>query len=266
MNRLPNPARHGSIAARAMRYATFAIAAGLLAATSVSAGSLAETSAAASPDRDAVRKIVREYLLEHPEVIEEDIRILQARREAEQQNRTRAAIAAHDKALLAHPMSPVSGNPKGDVTLVEFFDYQCGYCKRSLKPVMDLLKSDGQLRIVWKEFPILGPVSRFAARAGMASEKQGRYLEFHEAVMGSRGKLTEDRVMAMAADAGLDVRRLRRDMRDPAIDDYLDETIRLARILGINGTPAFVIGDTLVPGAVGGDRLKELIARARSGG
>ena len=266
MNRLPNPARHGSIAARAMRYATFAIAAGLLAVMSVSAGSLAETSAAASPDRDAVRKIVREYLLEHPEVIEEAVRILQARREAEQQNRTRAAIAAHDKALLAHPMSPVSGNPKGDVTLVEFFDYQCGYCKRSLKPVMDLLESDKQLRIVWKEFPILGPVSRFAARASMASEKQGRYLEFHEAVMGARGKLTEKRVMALAADAGLDVGRLRRDMEDPAIEDYLDETIRLARTLGINGTPAFVIGNALAPGAVGGERLKELIAKARSGG
>ena len=159
-------------------------------------------------------------------------------------------------------MSPVSGNPKGDVTLVEFFDYQCGYCKRSLKPVKDLLETDRQLRIVWKEFPILGPVSRFAARAAMASEKQGRYLEFHVAVMGSRGKLTEDRVMDIAGSVGLDVQRLRREMDDPAIEEYLDETIRLARVLGIEGTPAFVIGDTLVPGAVGGARLKELIARA----
>ena len=114
-----------------------------------------------------------------------------------------------DGALRFHPMSPVSGNPKGDVTLVELFDYQCGYCKRSLQPVMDLLEADGQLRIVWKEFPILGSVSRSAARAGMA------------------------------AAAGLDVRRLRRDMRDPAIDDYLDDTIRLARTLGIGGTPAY---------------------------
>ena len=162
-------------------------------------------------------------------------------------------------------MSPVSGNPQGDVTLVEFFDYQCGHCKRSLQSVMDLLESDGQLRIVWKEFPILGSVSRFAARAGMAAARQGRYLEYHVAVMGSRGRLTEDGIMAMAADAGLDVRRLRRDMRDPAIKDYLDETIRLARTLGIGGTPAYVIGDALVPGAVGGDRLKEFIAKARSG-
>ena len=229
-------------------------------------GSRAESPAAPGLDKEAVRKIVREYLIEHPEVIEEDIRGLQAKRESRKQDRVRAALRQHDKALRSHPMSPVSGNPKGDVTLVEFFDYQCGYCKRSLKPVRDLMETDRRLRIVWKEFPILGPVSRFAARTAMASEKQGRYLEFHVAVMGSRGKLTEDKVMAIAGSVGLDVQRLRRDMENPAIEEYLDETIRLARVLGIGGTPAFVIGDTLVPGAVGGDRLKELIARARSGG
>ena len=180
--------------------------------------------------------------------------------------RIRAALREHDKALRSHPMSPVSGNPKGDVTLVEFFDYQCGYCKRSLKSVRDLLEADRQLRIVWKEFPILGPVSRFAARAAMASKKQGRYLEFHVAVMGSRGKLTEDRVMAIAGSVGLDVQRLHRDMEDPAIKNYLDEANPLAQVLCIRGTPAFVIGDTLVLGTVDGVRLKELIARARSGG
>ena len=228
--------------------------------------SRAESPATPSLDRETVRKIVKEYLLEHPEVIEEAIQVLQAKRESREQDRVRAALREHDKALRSHPMSPVSGNPKGDVTLVEFFDYQCGYCKRSLKPVRDLLETDRQLRIVWKEFPILGPVSRFAARAAMASGKQGRYLEFHVAVMGSRGKLTEDRVMALAGSVGLDVQRLRRDMDDPAIEEYLDETIRLAQVLGIRGTPAFVIGDTLVPGAVDGGRLKELIAGARSGG
>ena len=226
--------------------------------------SRAESPATPGLDRESVRKIVREYLLEHPEVIEEAVRGLRAKRESREQDRVPAAL--RDKALRFHPMSPVSGNPEGDVILVEFFDYQCGYCKRSLKPVKDLLETDRQLRVVWKEFPILGPVSRFAARAAMASEQQGRYLEFHVAVMGSRGKLTEDRVMAIAGSVGLDVQRLRRDMEDPAIENYLDETIRLAQVLGIRGTPAFVIGDTLVPGVVSGDRLKELIARARSGG
>ena len=238
----------------------------IAAAAAFTPESRAESSATPSLDSEAVRKIVREYLLEHPEVIKEAIQVLQAKRASREQDRARTALREHDKALRSHPMSPVSGNPKGDVTLVEFFDYQCGCCKQSLKPVKDLLETDRQLHIVWKEFPILGPVSRFAARAAMASEKQGRYLEFHVAVMGSRGKLTEDRVMAIAGNVGLDVRRRRRDMEDPAIENYFDETIRLAQTLGIRGTPAFVIGDTLVPGAVDGVRLKELIARARSGG
>ena len=181
--------------------------------------SRAESPATPGLDRESVRKIVKEYLLEHPEVIEEAIQVLRAKRESGKQDRVRAALRDHDKALRFHPMSPVSGNPKGDVTLVEFFDYQCGYCKQSLKPVRDLLETDRQLRVVWKEFPILGPVSRFAARVAMASKKQGRYLEFHGAVMGSRGKLTEDRVMAIAGSVGLDIQRLRRDMEDPAIEE-----------------------------------------------
>ena len=233
----------------------------IAAATAFVPASRAESPAAAMPDRDAVRKIVREYLLEHPEVIEEAIRGLRAK-----QTRVRAALREHGTALRSHPMSPVSGNPKGDVTLVEFFDYQCGYCKRALKPVKELLATDRQLRIVWKEFPILGPASRFAARAAMAARKQGRYLEFHLAVMGSQGRLTEAGVMGIARSIGLDADRLRTDMEDPAIDKYLDETARLARALGIGGTPAFVIGDALVPGAVDGARLKQLIAKARSGG
>ena len=238
----------------------------IAAATAFVPASRAESPAAAMPDRDAVRKIVREYLLEHPEVIEEAIRGLRAKRESQKQTRVRAALREHGTALRSHPMSPVSGNPKGDVTLVEFFDYQCGYCKRALKPVKELLETDRQLRIVWKEFPILGPASRFAARAAMAARKQGRYLEFHLAVMGSKGRLTEAGVMGIARRIGLDADRLRTDMEDPAIDKYLDETARLARTLGIGGTPAFVIGDTLVPGAVDGARLKQLIAKARAGG
>ena len=204
--------------------------------------------------------------MEHPEVIEEAMKVLRGRQKMAQRKRASAAIADDSEALRAHPMSPVSGNAGGDVTVVEFFDYQCGYCKRSLRPVMDLLAADGQVRMVWKEFPILGPVSRFAARAAMAADRQGRYHEFHVAVMGARGKLTQDGVIRIGANIGLDVERLRRDMGDPAIEDYLNETAQLAKKLGIRGTPAFVIGETLVPSAVNGARLKEIVADARSGG
>ena len=217
-------------------------------------------------DEEAVRKIVREYLLEHPEVIEEAIRALSARRQADQAARTRDALVKNRVALIGHPMSPVSGNPEGDVTLVEFFDYQCGYCKRSLESVMDLLEGDPGLRIVWKDFPVLGQVSTFAALASMAAQKQGKYLELHKALMGADERLTEESVMEIAGQVGLDLERLQQDMADREIVAYLQETQRLARELGINGTPAFVIGNTLVPGAVDGARLRQLIAEARGSG
>ena len=218
------------------------------------------------PDKEAVREIVREYLLEHPEVIEQAILALNAKRQAAKAARARDALVENRAALVGHPMSPVSGNPEGDVTLVEFFDYQCGYCKRSLAPVMDLLKSDPGLRIVWKDLPVLGPVSTFAALAAMAAQQQGKYLVFHEGLMGARDRLSEESVMEIAGQVGLDLERLQQDMADPEIAAYLEDTQRLARDLGINGTPAFVIGNTLVPGAVDGARLKQLIAEARSGG
>ena len=222
--------------------------------------------AQATPDREATREIIREYLMERPEILEEAMIALRVKRQEEKRARTQAAIADNRHALLSHDMSPVSGNPDGDVTLVEFFDYACGYCKRSLSVMMNLLASDPQLRVVWKEFPVLGPLSRTAARASMAAARQGRYLEFHEAVMGTQDGLSEDTVLAIAGRIGLDVERLRQDMVDPAIEAYLEETRQLARELGIEGTPAFLVGNTLVPGAVGEARLRQLIAEARSGG
>ena len=242
-----------------------ALSAALLGAAVASDGR-AQTEPQPPLDEAAVRKIVREYLLEHPEVIEEAIFALNAKRQADQAARTRDALVKNRVALVDHPLSPVSGNPEGDVTLVEFFDYQCGYCKRSLEPVMDLLETDPELRIVWKDFPVLGQVSTFAALASMAAQKQGKYLAFHKALMGVPERLTEESVMEIAGQVGLDVVRLQQDMADQEIIAYLQDTQRLARELGINGTPAFVIGDTLVPGAVDGARLRQLIAEARRGG
>ena len=243
----------------------------LLAALAVLAGTafIAEGRAESppAPDRDAIREIVREYLIEHPEIIEQAIGVLRERRELERRARARAraAIADNGEALRAHPMSPVSGDPEGGVTVVEFFDYRCPHCKRALGPVMALLAGDERVRIVWKEFPILGPVSRFAARAAMAAHRQGRYHELHVALMRWPEELTEAGIVEIAAAVGLGVERLRRDMEDPAIAAYLDETARLAQALGIGGTPAFVIGDTLVPGAVDSAALREIVAEVRSG-
>ena len=215
-------------------------------------------------DEDRIGRIVRDYLLANPEVVEAALRALRAKREAEALARAAAAIRENAEALGAHPMSPVSGNPEGDVTVVEFFDYQCGFCKRALPAMVELLEADRRVRVVWKEFPILGPLSRFAARASMAAARQGRYHHFHVRLMGAARKLTEEAVFRAAREAGLDADRLLRDMQDPAIATYLDETARLARRIGIRGTPSFVIGGRLVRGAVDGARLKELVAEARS--
>ena len=176
------------------------------------------------------------------------------------------ALASRKDELYNHPMTPVTGNPKGDVTIVEFFDYQCGYCKRAMQTVLEVQKEDPSVRIVWKELPILGPASEFAARAAMAAKRQDKYLDFHVAVMGNRGPLTPDTVFQLAKKAGINVDRLKRDMADPAIEKYLQDTLQLAQQLGINGTPGFVIGGKLVPGAIEKDQMKELIAEARKPG
>ena len=170
--------------------------------------------------------------------------------------------------LFKDPTSPVGGNPNGDVTIVEFFDYQCGYCKVVFPRIEKLLIDDSNLRFVFKEMPILGPNSVFAARAALAARKQGekQYVAFHKVMMASRGSLNKASVFRFATDAGLDVERLKEDMKDDNINDMIRRNLKLADALSINGTPAFVIGDTIVRGAVDLLKLKSLVERARNTG
>lgn len=222
--------------------------------------------AADAPNKQALDEAIRSYLLEHPEVIIQSLEKYEQRQRAAREQASKDALAARKDELYNHPMTPITGNPKGDVTIVEFFDYQCGYCKRTMQHVLDVQKEDPRIRVVWKELPILGPTSDFAARAAMAANRQGKYLEFHVAVMGNRGPLTPDIVLQRAAKAGIDVARLKQDMSDPAIERYLQQTILLAQQLGINGTPGFVIGGKLVAGAIEKNQMKDLIAEARRPG
>ena len=225
---------------------------------------LPNTIALSKDNKSAIEGIVRGYLLENPEVIEEAIQILRERRQAKEENSAKLALSKNGNALRHHPMTPVSGNVNGDITIVEFFDYQCGYCKQTLTSIIELLSIDKKVRVVWKELPILGPISRVAARAAMAAKRQSRYLDFHVAIMGERGRLSENKIMAAAKRLGLDIDKLRADMKDPTIDAYLDETKQLANKLGIRGTPAFVIEDTLVPGAIDTAGIKRIIAQFRA--
>jgi protein-disulfide isomerase len=217
-----------------------------------------------TPDQEqAIRQLVRDYLVNHPEVLMEAIQALQEKQQAAEKDLRQKALAAHRRDLEQDPSSPVAGNPKGNVTVVEFFDYRCPYCKSVSDRLFDAVKADGNVRYVLKDFPILGPESVFAAKAALAAHKQGKYVEFHRALMAARGALDQSAVMALAKSVGLDVKRLRDEMDGRDVAETIDRTMKLAEALKIDGTPAFVVGDQLVPGAVSTDALKTLIDRTR---
>lgn len=213
-------------------------------------------------EREAIEGIIADYILENPEIIYRALQVLQERQQAAQAEQARLALETHRDALERDPNSPVGGNPEGDVTVVEFFDYRCPYCKRVAPDVERLTTEDDEVRLVYKEWPILGPESVFAARAALAAREQGRYLDLHDRLMGLR-EVTEKSVMAVARDLGLDLERLREDMAAPEIDAHLQATARLAEALGITGTPAFVIGDEIVPGAANYGALSGMVEAAR---
>ena len=211
-------------------------------------------------------QFIADYLRSNPEILLEVSEILRAKQAALQEEAKTLALKTHREQIERHPMTPVTGNADGDVTLVEFFDYNCGYCKRVFAYMKDIDQDDPNLRIVWKEFPILGPVSRFAAQAAMAADRQGKYFEFHLALMSGGRLVSEEQVLKIADKSGLDVEQLKTDMGDPAISAYLDETMQLANALGITGTPGFVIGDEVIAGAISETEMKRVIEYTRQNG
>ena len=224
----------------------------------------AATAQSMSPDeRGRIEQVIHDYLLKHPEVLIEALKAAEVQDKQKQEEASLAAIVASRKALLDDPSDPVGGNPKGDVTLVEFFDYRCPYCKQVEPWIEAILKDDPKLRIVYKEFPILGKESTFAAHMAFAALKQGKYQRFHDAMIATKGTITEDVVLKVAADAGLDMAKVKTDMNAPEIDQIIKRNYDLADKLGINGTPSFVIGDVLIPGAVDLAALKQAVATAR---
>lgn len=219
-----------------------------------------------SPDqKKTIEEIVRAYILKNPEIIREAVEALQAKEQQSIEERRIEAMAKLKVELESDPTSPVLGNPSGDVALVEFFDYRCPYCKRTAPVVDQLVKDDGRIRRVMKEFPILGPESLFAARIALAAKAQGKYEVVHRALIGAKGALDQDTVMKLAKEAGADMERLKRDIGSPAVDEALKKNRDLAGALEITGTPAFIIGKEFVPGAAELDTFKAIVARARKG-
>lgn len=217
-----------------------------------------------TPDQEKrVKEMVKEYILANPEVILEAVQTLRRRQEEAQQKAAQEALKTKRDQLQGSKELPVAGNPNGTVTIVEFFDYRCGYCKAAKPAVEEVVRGDGKVRLVFKEFPILGPASRVASLAAVAANKQGKYLAFHNAMMAYPNNLTEEVVFALARQVGLDIAKLREDMKSPEVADLIARTNKLAQELNINGTPAFIIGDTIIPGAVSAEDLRTKIAEAR---
>jgi protein-disulfide isomerase len=219
-----------------------------------------------SEQKSEIGAIVREYLLRNPEVLQEAFAELERRAREQQAAEASRAIAKNAAAIFRSDDDFVAGNPQGDVTVVEFFDYNCHYCRKSMSDVTKLIDTDKNLRVVLKEFPILGPDSLYAAKAALAARRQGKYWQFHQALFSASARLGQEKVLAVAKDVGLDVAQLQKDMKDPSMAKVIDANLQLAAALGINGTPAFVIGETLVPGAVGFDSLSGTIAALREAG
>src|SRR5437879_12064634 len=204
--------------------------------------------------RGDIEAIVRNYLIAHPEVLEEAMAELSKRQSAAEAEKHEAGVAKNADAIFNSPRGVTIGNKDGDVTFVEFFDYNCGYCKRAMADMMELMKSDPKLKVVLKEFPVLGPGSVEAAQVAVAARMQDpagkKYLDFHQKLLGGRGQADKEKAMAAAKDAGLDMARLEKDLKSPEVRATLEENFKVAEDVGLNGTPSYVIGQQVVIGAI----------------
>jgi protein-disulfide isomerase len=244
------------------------LAAALAIGVAVAGGGLAARAAepALTPGQsEAVNQLIHDYILAHPEVVLEALKSLDAREQANSEAERQKVLIERKAELFQDPGTPVGGNPNGSVTIVEFFDYRCPYCKAMIADLNDLVRSDGNIRFVYKEFPILGPASQYAAKAALAAQLQGKYVALHDAMMSYKGQLAEDTVMELAAKAGLDTAKLKADMEKPEIAEQIAKNLDLAAALHLGGTPGFVLGGTVIDGAVPIARMKEMVEAARKG-
>jgi protein-disulfide isomerase len=230
---------------------------------------LAQSSALNQAQREAVEQVIKEYLLKNPELIQDAIIELERRQQEAQKTAQKAALHDERATLLHSPRGNIVGNASGDVTLVEFFDYNCGYCKRALTDLRSLVKADPKLRVVLKDFPVLGPESVEASRVALAAKQQlkgDKLFDYHVKLMETRGRVNGERAQAVAKEMGLDMARLQKDLESEEIRAAIQENMMLADKLGLTGTPAFVIGEEIIAGAVGLEPIRKVVASTRQCG
>jgi len=215
-----------------------------------------------------IETIIRDYILKNPEIIIEALQILEERREVEQNELQKQLIARNEDVLLTSEHQTVFGNPNGDVTLIEFFDYNCGFCRESLSHVERLVKEDPNLRVILKEFPVLGQGSQDAARVAIAASKIDpvKYLQLHMKLLSAREQADQKLALKIAENVGYDMEKIREYMAKPAIEEAISEVYGIANDLGLTGTPTFIIGTEILPGAVGHDVLREKLDSMRKCG
>lgn len=249
---------------RSMKYLALLLL--LLSSLSVfgqASGDKPDKPAISETDKKAIESIIREYLLKNPTLLREMVEALRDHDEKEQNQRASSALKTHKELIYSDPDSPVSGNPNGDLTIVAFVDYNCGYCRSNLPIIKSLVAKDKMIRVIYKELPILGPSSEIAARGALAAHRQGKYVEFHDALFEARGA-GELTVKAVATKLGLDQAILGKDMADQKVRSAIGRNRTLAAALGIEGTPAYIIGTQVIPGAVEADMLTQIVAEERS--
>jgi protein-disulfide isomerase len=219
--------------------------------------------------RGEIETILKNYLLSHPEILEDVSAELSKRQATAETEKHKAAVEKNASLIFNSPRGITLGNKDGDVTFVEFFDYNCGYCKKAMTDMLGLMKSDPKLKVVLKDFPVLGPGSVEAAQVATAVKMQDpsgkKYLDFHQKLLGGRGQADKARALAVAKEVGLDMAKLEKDMASPEVRATLEENFKLAEEMGMNGTPSYVIGKQVVVGAVGIDKLQEAVGVARCG-
>lgn len=211
-----------------------------------------------------IEKMFAEYLKENGDVVLESVNSYQARMVEEQQEEARLKAANFVDTLKDDKNLTAAGNPKGDVTIVEFFDYNCGYCTRAYNEVATLLEDDKNIRVVFMDMPILGPSSMEASKWSLAAHEQGKYWEYHQAIMDHEGPKEADTLEKLAKDLGLDVKKMKKDKESKEIADQLSKNIEVAQEMGIRGTPGFVIGNRVSPGYIPLDQMKKVIDEARN--
>lgn len=238
------------------------VLAALLAATAIPASAHAEMSA---DQKKEIEALVKEYILNNGEVVIESVNKFQAKQEEETNKKADAAAKDLIDAIKADKTLPSAGNPDGDVVLVEFFDFNCGWCKKAYEEIQQIINEDKNVRVVFYDIPILGPSSTLSSRWALAAHAQGKYWEFHKALITHEGQVDDAILEKIAKDAGLDVAKLKKDLEDPKIAATLTEHVEKAKSVGIQGTPGFIINNQIFRGYIPYNAMKEAVAVARSG-